>query len=417
MDIIKRRLEEVVRESLDTFRVVVLHGARQSGKTTLVRAVAETLGGEYVTLDVARERLAAAADPETFLDQLRSPAVIDEIQRVGEPLVLAVKVLVDDDPRPGRVLLTGSTNFLSVPTISETLAGRIDLVTLWPFAQSEINGTAGDFVDRLFDEPERLTRSRTQTPSRDDYLALVCRGGFPEVGRIDPKARRRWFTRYVQTVIEREIKVAADLRRGDLLGRMVRLLAARTAQEHVASHVAESLGTDRATAETYRAWLQTVFLVHLVPAWSRNLASKVVHRPKLHMVDTGLAAALLGKDVAALRRPTDPMAGPLLETFVVGEIEKQIGWGDLPATIHHYRETGGIEVDIVIEAPDGRVCAIEVKTTVAPRPSDATGLAALRDRVDRVGSDFVQGVVLHTGTRRFTMGDRIVALPIADIWS
>lgn len=417
MEIIKRRAEEVVRGSLGAFRVVVLHGARQSGKTTLARAVAEALGGEYVTLDVARERLAAAADPETFLDQLRSPAVIDEIQRVGEPLVLAVKVLVDNDPRPGQVLLTGSTNFLSVPTISETLAGRVDLVTLWPLAQSEINGTAGDFVDRLFGEPGRLTRARSKTPSRDDYLALVCRGGFPEVGRIDPKARRRWFTRYVQTVIEREIRVVADLRRGDLLGRMVRLFAARTAQEHVASHVAESLGTDRTTTETYRAWLQTVFLVHLVPAWSRNLASKVVHRPKLHMVDTGLAAALLGKDVAALRRPTDPMTGPLLETFVVAEIEKQIGWGDLPATIHHYRETGGIEVDIVIETPDGRVCAIEVKATVAPRPADAAGLAAFRDRLDRVGSDFVQGVVLHTGTRRLSMGDRIVALPIADIWS
>lgn len=417
MDIVKRRAEAVVLRSLKNFRVVMVHGARQSGKTTIARSVAVACGGEYVTLDAARERLAATSDPETFLGQLGTPIVIDEIQRVGEPLVLAVKLLVDHDPRPGRVLMTGSTNFLSVPTISETLAGRVDLVTLWPLAQSEIESTGGDFVDRMFAAPGGLTRIRSATPSRDDYLTRVCRGGFPEVQGMDASTRRRWFTRYVQTVIEREIRAVADLRRGDVLARMARLFAANTAQEHVVSRIADGLGIDRPTADNYRAWLQTVFLIHLVPAWSRNVASKIVHRPKLHMVDTGLAAALVGKDVASLRRPTDPMAGALVETFAVAEIQKQLGWSELGPSLHHYRETNGIEVDIVLEAPDGRVCALEVKTTVAPRPADAAGLATFRDRLDRVGSDFVQGVVLHTGNRRFAMGDRIVALPIADLWS
>lgn len=417
MEVVRRRAGKTVRESLAAFRVVVLHGARQSGKTTLARIVARELNGEFVTLDQESERIAAASDPHTFVTSLRAPAVIDEVQRVGDPLVLAVKLVVDEDPTPGRVLMTGSTNFLTVPTISETLAGRIDLVTLWPLAMAEIEATPGDFIDRAFTEPQRLVRSRTPTPDRDAYLAWICRGGFPEVLRIAESSRRRWFTRYVETVVEREVEVAADIRRSDVLTSMVRLFAARTSQEHINVKVAELLGVDRTTAETYRGWLQTVFLVHLVPAWSRNVSTKVVHRPKLHMVDTGLAAALLGKNAAALNRPTDPSAGALVETFVVAELAKQLGWSTTPARIHHYRDSDGVEVDVVLEADDGRVCAIEVKSSATVRPGDARGIESLRDRLDRVGQDFVCGAVLYTGERRFTVSDRVVALPIADVWS
>ena len=417
MDILLRRTESAIRDSLATFRVVVLHGARQSGKTTLARRIARDLGGEYVTMDREQERVAATSDPETFLASLGTPAVIDEVQRIGDPLVLAIKLAVDEDNRPGRVLMTGSTNFLTMPTISETLAGRVDLITLWPLAMAEIKGTAGDFIDRAFGKPDRLVRARTSAPRRDEYVEWICRGGYPEALRIQERARRRWFTRYVETVIEREIQVAADIRRSDVLAAMVRLFAARTGQEHVTVKVAELLGIDRATAETYRAWLETVFLVHLVPAWSRNVSAKIVHRPKLHMVDTGLAASLLGKNAAALARPTDPMTGAMFESFVATELAKQLGWSDVPARLHHYRDSEGVEVDLVLEADDGSVCAIEVKASSVPRPADARGLEALRNRLDRVGQDFVCGVLLHTGERRFTLSDRVVALPIADIWS
>lgn len=417
MDVLRRRTEQTIRDSLDTFRVVVLHGARQSGKTTLARYMAHQLGGEYVTLDREQERLAAINDPEGLLASLGTPAVIDEVQRGGDPLVLAVKLAVDEDNRTGRFLMTGSTNFLTVPTISETLAGRVDLITLWPLSMAEIGATAGDFIERAFTAPDRLVRARTRTPHRSEYIDGICRGGYPEVLRIAESSRRRWFARYVQTVIEREIEVAADIRRSDVLVAMVRLFAARTAQEHVTVKVAELLGIDRATADTYRAWLETVFLVHRVPAWSRNLSAKVVHRPKLHIVDTGLAAGLLGKDASALSRPTEPMIGALFESFVATELAKQLGWTDAPARLHHYRDSDGVEVDLVLEADDGSVCAIEVKASPNPRPADIRGLEALRDRLDRVGNDFLCGVLLHTGERRFTMADRIVALPIADIWS
>lgn len=413
---IPRRLAPLIRESLDTFRAVVLHGPRQSGKTTLARSVAASTGGDYVSLDLALNRDAAAADPHTFVEQLAPPVVIDEIQRVGEPLVLAIKALVDEDPRPGRALLTGSTNFLTVPQISETLAGRVDIQTLWPFSESELRRTAGTFLDRLFTEPEGLTSVRTETPTRDSYLELVCRGGFPEAIGLAPRARRRWFDQYVQTVIDREIRAVADIRRAELLRDLARLFAARTSQVHVTQQVARTVGADRATIEVHRAWLQTVFLVRSVPAWSRNIASRVTHHSKLAMVDTGLAAALCGKDPAALRNVTDPMTGPLLETFVVNDLQKSLGWSDVPARLSHYRESSGVEVDIVLETPDGRVCALEVKSTVSPRPADASGIAALRRRLDRAGGTFVHGVVLHTGPRRFQFDDRVSALPIADIW-
>jgi len=413
---VSRLLMPTIRESLDAFRAVVVQGPRQSGKTTLVRAVAAATGGDYASLDVAANRDAAVADPQTFIDQLTVPIVLDEIQRVGDPLVLAIKVLVDHDDRPGRALLTGSSNFLTVPQISETLAGRVDIQTLWPFSESELRGTPGTFVDRLFTDPSRLTRARSETPTRDEYLEVVCRGGFPEAVRLSPRARARWFDQYLLTVIDREIRAVADIRRADLLRDLARLFAARTSQVHVTQQVAKAVGADRATVEAHRAWLQTVFLVRTVPAWSRNVASRVTRQPKLAMVDTGLAAALCGKDPAALRRPTDPMTGPLLETFVVNEIQKSLGWSAVSARLYHYRESSGVEVDIVLEAPDGRVCALEVKSTVSPRPSDAAGIAALRDRINRAGGEFVHGVVVHTGPRRFRVDDSISALPIADIW-
>lgn len=403
--------------SLEAFRVVVLHGARQTGKTTSARLVAERRGAGYVSLDRADDLAAAAYDPPTFLESLGTPLVIDEVQRVGDPLVLAIKVVVDADPRPGQYLLTGSTNFLTVPSISETLAGRVDIVPLWPLSEGELGGGADSFIDRVFESPERLTARRSTPPGRQEYLEIVCRGGYPSVQRMPAAQRRRWFTQYVRTVLQREVQVAADIRRGNALRTMIRYLASITAQELVVSTMASRLGIDRQTANTYEPWLETVFLAHRVPAWSRNITSKVVRRPKVYMSDTGIAAALLGKDPAALARVTEPATGQLLETLVANELAKQADWSSTPAQLHHLRDSDGAEVDLLLEADDGRVVGAEVKATSTPRTEDFRWLAHLRDRLDRIGQDFRCGVVLHTGDRRMRYGDRLLALPIADIWN
>lgn len=415
--LIPRRAMEVVTESLRSFRVVVIHGARQVGKSTLARAVAQRIGAEYVTFDQAADLAAAANDPATYLDVLGTPLVLDEVQRAGDSLVVAVKRVVDGDQRPGRYLLTGSTNFLTVPAIAETLAGRVDIVALWPLSVGELSGGSDTFVDRAFASFAGLPGHTGETPSRDDYLELLCRGGYPEVQRLTVRARRRWFSAYVKTVLQREVEVAADIRRADALETLAKLVVAGTGQELVISALAVRAGIDRATVNSYEPWLETVFLVHRVPAWSRNLTAKVVRRPKLYAVDTGLAAALLGKEPSALRRPTDPSVGPLVETLVANEIAKQLGWSDTAARLYHVRESDGPEVDLLLEADDGRVLALEVKASNTPRQDDTRWLGRLRDRVDAAGGEFVGGVVLHTGDRRLPLGDRLVALPIADVWT
>lgn len=419
--LVPRRALVLAAESLRDFRVVLIHGARQVGKTTLALEIAGSHGARFVTLDDSDERAAAAIDPQTFLQAHGSPLIIDEIQRVGEPLVLAVKVVVDRDNTPGQFLLTGSSNFLTVPTISESLAGRVDIIALWPLSQGELTGGSDDFVDRAFgaagEFAQTLLAHRGRAPSRDEYFDALCVGGYPAVQRLGQRSRRRWFAQYVDTVLRREIAVAGDIRRSDALAAMVRYFAATTGQELVISTVAERLGIDRATAAGYEPWLETVFLVHRLPAWSRNLTAKIVRRPKLYLSDSGVAAGLLGKEPAALRRPTDPAAGALFETFVVGELAKQLTWSETPARIHHYRDRDGAGVDVVVESADGRVVAIEIKSTSTPRPEDFRWLELLRDRLDRAGGEFLGGVVLHTGARRLPFGDRLVALPAADVWT
>lgn len=414
---IPRRALRLLEESLAASRVVVLHGARQTGKTTLVRHLAIRYNAHYVTLDRADQADAMASDPATYLSTSGTPLVIDEVQRVGEPLVLAVKAAVDLDNRPGQYLLTGSTNFLTVPAIAETLAGRTDIVTLWPLSQGEISGGADDFVDRAFGDADTMVLRKAPPPPRAAYFDALCVGGFPAVQHLGARARRRWFGQYVQTVLQREIQVAADIRRADALLEMVRYFAATTAQELVLSTVAQRLGIDRSTVNTYEPWLETVFLVHRLPAWSRNLTAKVVKRPKLYLTDTGIAANLLAKDSVALQRINDPAAGALFETFVVNEIAKQATWCETPLRMYHFRDSDGAEIDLVLEADDGRVIAIEFKASSTPRSDDFRWLMRLRDRLDHSGSDFVAGIVLHTGAARLRFGDRMIALPAADVWT
>ncbi|MGQ0846826.1 MAG: ATP-binding protein [Sporichthyaceae bacterium] len=415
--LVARRAAAVAAEALGDSRVLVLHGARQVGKTTLARELGASIGAGYVSMDSADDRAFAAQDARSFLEALGRPLIVDEVQRVGEELVLAVKVVVDGDNSPGQYVLTGSTNFLTVPTISESLAGRVDIVTLWPFSQGELSGGSDGFVDRAFAAEANLTAHRGACPSRAEYFEALVVGGYPAVQRLSARARGRWFENYVDTVLRREIVVAGDIRRFDALEGLVRYVAASTGQELVVATAAERLQSDRATVEHYLPWLETIFLVHRVPAFGRNLTARVVKRPKVYIADSGLAASLLGKDANALLRSTDPVAGALFETFVVGELRKQLSWSQTRARMYHFRDRSGAEVDVVLEAVDGRVVAVEIKATSTPRPEDFRWLQFLRDKIDAAGGEFVLGAVLHTGDRRLPFGDRLVALPTADVWT
>jgi len=387
------------------------------GKSTLAGLLAQRLSAPMVTLDREDDLSAALNDPTLFLDTLGTPAVIDEIQRGGDRLILAIKQRLDQSRSPGQYILTGSTNFLTSPKLTESLAGRIDLITLWPLSMGERCDGPDDLIDRAFRGPTDLVKHRGATPSRGEYIELVCKGGYPEVQSFDRSIRRRWFERYLETVLRREVETATDLRRFDALLAMARLLLATTGSELILSRLADRVGIDRSTAQVYEPWIETTFLVHRVPAWSRNVATKIVHRPKLYACDTGLSAAVIGKTPSALTRLNDPSVGPLIESFVVAELAKQLTWSETSARLHHFRDRDGLEIDAVIESADGRVVAVEVQAATLARPSDAKSMAVLRRKLDEVGTDFVAGIVFHTGDRRAQLGDRLVALPIADLWT
>lgn len=416
MALVRRHIQPQVQDALEWSRVVLLHGARQCGKTTLAQAVVEHLGGTYVSLDDQAQLQLAHDDPLSFLANQRHPLAVDEVQLGGDKLIRAVKQLVDAEPTPGRFLLTGSTNFLTVPTISESLAGRVQIFRLWPLSEAELAGSRSTEIESWFEGQHRLPPADGM--SRSEYLELVCRGGYPEAVKLAPNRRRRWFRNYIETVTERDIASLIDIRKATALPALLRWTAGLTSSHVNLSDAARRLEVSRPVVTSYFEWLQTVFLVHELPAWSRNLPSRPMRRPKFHITDSGLAASLLRLDADALVSPAAPAAGPLLETFAVNEIARQLSTTEHDLTLSHYRDNQGREVDLVLEAPNGDVVAVEIKATRSPNLAQLNHLAWLRDKLDIVASgSFRAGVLLHTGDQHGKIGDRLHLRPINCLWS
>jgi uncharacterized protein len=414
--LIPRRALGLALELLGASRGIVVNGPRQCGKTELLGMLHERIGGTFVSLDDAQTREAARSDPTGFVSEVEYPVLIDEVQRGGDALVLAIKREMDRSRRKGRFVLAGSTRFVTEPRLSESLAGRVRFVDLWPLSQGELATTPDEaFVAHCFDGPDALRALSIQPSTRREVFERVCTGGFPEAVLTDSsRLRRFFFNDYVRTITQRDIRELGRISEKADLSRLVRLLAARTAGEVVLVDIARDIGVDHRTAGRFLSLLETLYLHHLVPAWSRNLTAKVVHRPKLHMVDSGLAAHLLGVDPANLSRPVATHAGALLETFVAGELARQLTWTDSGARLHHFRDRSGIEVDLLLEKPDGRVAAIEVKAAATVADYDLRGLRLLRDRL---GADLSVGVILHCGDRTDSFGDRLLALPVSALWA
>jgi len=408
-----RNIIGTLREAIGDSRVVFLGGARQAGKTTLVHQIAAERDAHYQTLDDRAARDLALDDPAEFVARDRL-LIIDEVQRGGDDLLLAIKARVDSDNRPGQFLLTGSTRFLTVPKLSESLAGRVDLVDLWPFSQGELDRHRDAFVDRIFGPTTALRKSRPPPISRDGVFERVCRGGFPEAVRRQGRQRERWFDSYLRTLTGRDVSEIANIQRVGDLPALVRLLASRTASELNVSRLASDAGLPRTTLTGYLPLLESVYLMFRLPAWSRNLTSKRVKQAKLHFTDSGLAAHLVGALPEALARPHAHMAGALLESFAASEIARQRTWAATDFELHHFRDRAGAEVDLVLESRDGRVAAIEVKAGRSVGRNDMRSLELLRDRI---GDAFTNGVVLGCFDDIHPLGDRLSAIPLSALWS
>ncbi len=417
-DLLTRRAFGVAQRRATFSRVIIVNGPRQSGKTVLLRLLHESTGGTWSSLDDATSLLAARRDAGGVVRESERPLFVDEVQRAGNPFILAVKAAVDIDDTPGQFYLAGSTRFLFEPRLSESLAGRALFVDLWPLSQGEIEGSAAeDFVRLAFAGGDALVASKstgTTGETRSATMERVCRGGMPQAIRLAGRDRREFLGGYARTLASRDVTEIGRLPTSFDLPTLMRVLAGRTSNELNTSEIARVIGASPDVTKRVIAMLETVYFHHLVPAWSRNLTAKAVRRPKLHIVDSGLATALCGVDAEALRRPENSASGAFLESFVVGEVARQLTWSDTEASMFHWRDRDGAEVDIVLERPNGDVVGIEVKASFDVHAGDTKGLRALRDRL---GGSFVAGIVVHCGDRAQRLDERIIALPIAALWS
>lgn len=407
--LLQRHAEQAIREALQDTRVVLVNGARQSGKSTLLRQIARSDAAEWRDLDVPVIRQAALADPAGFVEY-PDMMVIDEIQRVPE-LLLPIKVQVDNDGRPGRYLLSGSARVLGLRALPDTLPGRMETIELWPFSQGEIDEAPDGFIDAIFAHGADLRHA--SEVSRAEYADRIVRGGFPEaIARSSPRRRERFHDSYVADLVARDVMQLSDIERTVQMRALIRLLAARSGQLLVASSVGDDAGISQATALRYISLLEEVFLIKRIPAWSRNISTRVGRTPKVAFVDSGIAANLLGADARSLIRPGGPF-GALLEGFVVMELARQATWSQTRAELFHYRTKDQVEVDAVLESRRGKVVGIEVKAASTVGQEDFRGLHHL---AQRLSDDFVAGLVLYTGQQTLSFGQRLRAMPVSALW-
>ncbi|PSK90519.1 hypothetical protein CLV63_12253 [Murinocardiopsis flavida] len=412
-DLVARVAAGRLSQLADHLRIVMVGGPRQAGKTTLMKGyLADGGGGSYRTLDNADTLRASRDDPAAFAEYGDSPRIIDEVQLGGDDLIRAIKVAVDADPRPGRFVLSGSSRFLTIPTLSESLAGRMAFVDLWPLSMRERTGASEDFLTRAFASPSALLDNSTWT--REQYLECVVAGGYPEAVSIPPGvARHAWFDGYLQTVINRDISNFASITHGDAAARLLGLVAARAGSIAVLSDLAQSVELARETTKNYLSYLDMVYLTTSLPAWSTNLTARLLKTPKLYPTDSGLAAHLLGVGASELAEPGHPALGPLMETFVATELLKARSYSETRTSAFHLRSTDQNEVDFVLEGPAGKIVAIELKASSSPGPRALKGLRWLRERL---GERLHAGILLHLGTEAASRGDGIYSMPLSVLW-
>ena len=403
-----RFIEARVAEALTDTPVVLLAGPRQAGKTTLVRQIAASQGLRYLTLDDALTLLAAREDPVGMIRSL-DRAVVDEIQRAPQ-LLLAIKKSVDEDRRPGRFLLTGSANLMALPTVADSLAGRMETLMLLPLAQSEMQGASVNWLDSVF--AGRLPTVRASLVG-EALVETVLRGGYPEaVSRPTPRRRTIWARQYIDAIIQRDVRDVAGVDKIDQLPRFLRALAQVSGQLCNYTQLGGQLGLDHKTAARYISIFEQMYLLKRVDVWARNRLKRVVKTPKLQFIDSGLLSTLADLSPAMFKQDRSRF-GNVLETFVYGELLKHATVANGDFQLLYYRDHDQFEVDVVVENAGGELIGIEVKSAASIKEGDLRGLKRL---AGIAGGQFKLGVILYDGIETLPLGDRLWAMPIATLW-
>ena len=403
-----RAIQSKLDEAFADTPAVLVSGPRQAGKTTLVRQIAQDQGLRYLTLDDPMVQLAARQDPVAWIREL-DRAVIDEVQRAPD-LLLAIKKSIDEDRRAGRFLLTGSANLMTLPTVADSLAGRMETLTLLPLSQSEIAGSHGNWIDQAF---QGALLSTEQPVIGAQLVRTVLRGGYPEaIARDSDRRRNAWAQQYIDALIQRDVRDIATIDKLDELPRLLNAIAQTAGSVSNYSGLGAAVNLDSKTTAKYVGIFEQMYLLNRVDAWARNRLKRLVKSPKMQFVDSGLLATLieLGADEVSRDRTR---FGNVLETFVYGELVKHAAVSDRRYRIMHYRDADQNEVDFVLEDVAGRMVAIEVKASATLTAKDLKGLKKLSQLA---GDDFVMGVVLHDGSEIVPLGDKLWAAPVSSLW-
>lgn len=408
---LERNITASILDALRDTPVVLLNGARQTGKSTLVQWITqEKYPAQYLTLDDPGVYAAVRRDAVACLESLSGPVVIDEVQLAPE-LFRAIKFVVDRDRQPGQFLLTGSANVLMLPRLSDTLAGRMEILTLWPFSQGELKGGRESFVDALW-ASDISWKAAPQLLDRSALFDLLLSGGYPEAVSRSVTRRQAWFNSYISTMIHRDIREMSDIEGRSQLPRLLEMLALQAMSLLNMAELSRVTGITHMTLKRYVSLLEAAFLVQPLRPWSGNVRKRLIRTPKMMFNDTGLLAHLLGLDHERLL--DKPLSfGPVLENFVGQELCKQITWSQTRPRLFYFRTAGGHEVDFVLEDRAGRIVGIEVKASSTVGQDDWSGLDELREIT---GKRFYRGVILYTGQEAISAGHDLQALPIQSLW-
>ncbi len=403
---LQRAAAKEVADALADTPVVLIHGPRQSGKSTLSQSFTDR---RYVTLDDPIPLERAKSDPKNFLETYGWPLTIDEIQRAPE-LFLPIKAAVDRERKPGKYLLTGSANVLTLPKVADSLAGRMAIVDLLPFSQHELEGKDSIFIDKAF----KSEIPKSGSFDNDGLVDRIAKGGFPEPSLRSSSSRRdAWFASYVRSLLERDVRDLANIEALAQLPRVLRLLAARAGQTLNVVSLSRDTGIPNTSLHRYLDLLQAIFLLHYIPAWSSSRETRLTKTPKAYLVDTGLLCYLDNLSPASVQ--DDPFRmKPLLENFVAMELRKLALASEAKPDLFHLRTVRQLEVDFVLEGRGGSVVGVDLKPSVTLHPDDVQGLRFLKELA---GPDFKCGIVLYLGSEIEPIDPDIVALPVSSLWN
>jgi len=401
--------KQLLLEAIADTPVVLIHGSRQCGKTTLAIEIGEELGYHYLSFDDDTQRQAALVDPIGFIKNLPEFSILDEIQRVPT-LFTAIKASVDKNRKPGRFILTGSANVLLLPKLADSLAGRMEIIRLHPLAQSELAGQFPNLLEQLFNTGFGKEFNKTQYRHLGKKLSeIISSGGYPAaLARSVEKRRINWYRDYITTLVQRDVQDLSNIQNLDALPRLLTLAAGQSARLFNATDLAAPFSISRPTIRDYLTLLEQVFLIEQLQPWHSNRISRLIKKPKLHLADTGLACALLGMTSETLWNDRE-LLGQLLETFIYQELRKYAEWNDQPFNFFHFRNKDKVEVDIIIEQGQ-RIVGVEVKASATVTTKDFKGLRKLKEGC---GDSFTTGIVFYDGESIVPFGDTFFAIPIS----